>query len=36
MATNIIEALQMNLGYGQIEKVDPNSQQVTDRESNEN
>jgi hypothetical protein len=35
MATNIIEALQMNLGYGQLEKVDPNSQQVTDRESNE-
>jgi hypothetical protein len=26
MATNIIEAIQMNLGYSQIEKVDPNIQ----------
>ena len=28
MATNIIEAIQMRLGYAQIQKVDPNSQDI--------
>ena len=28
MATNIIEAIQMNLGYTHIQKVDPNSQDI--------
>lgn len=28
MATNIIEAIQMNQGYAHIEKIDPNSQDI--------
>ena len=30
---NIIETIQKNLGYGIIQKIDPNSQEVTDKES---
>lgn len=32
MATNIIEAIQMNLGYSHLEKIDPNSQEVKHRQ----
>ena len=30
MTTNIVEAIQKNLGYPSLQKVDPNSQEVKD------